>query len=44
MNIDVNALARSGGTDDPGLALGIFNAWVTPICANNQSHQAMKLS
>ncbi len=32
MPLDMNAHAAHRGIDDPTLALGIFNAWVTPIC------------
>jgi len=36
MTLDVTALPPHG-TDDPTLALGIFNAWVTPICVLDES-------
>jgi PAS domain S-box-containing protein len=32
MNLDVNVQLPRGGTDDSALALGMFNAWITPIC------------
>ena len=32
MNIDANAQLPRGGMDDAAVAVGIFNAWITPIC------------